>query len=125
MILRAGMASFIVGLLIAGCGGSSSQQPVGAGGALGAPIRLADCSDWENGSVDKRLAAIRELDSFAAQPVSGAQGAQQKTLDDDQAYDLFEHWCGNGFATGFKLYKLYFRASALANLQQTPTSPSK
>jgi hypothetical protein len=36
-------------------------------------------------------------------------------LEDDQACDLFEGWCENEYARGFKLYKLYARAAAFSN----------
>ena len=32
-------------------------------------------------------------------------------LDDKQAYNLFDNWCKEGFARGFKLYHLYQRAA--------------
>ena len=32
-------------------------------------------------------------------------------LDDKQAYDLFNNWCKQSFARGFKLYHLYQRAA--------------
>lgn len=39
-------------------------------------------------------------------------------LDDKQAYDLFDNYCKNDFARGFKLYKLYERAAAFAGHPQ-------
>jgi hypothetical protein len=33
-------------------------------------------------------------------------------LEDKDAYDLLSSYCGNQFAQGFKLYKLYQRAAA-------------
>ena len=37
-------------------------------------------------------------------------------LDDEKAYDLFDSYCENEFARGFKLYKLYARAAAFSGL---------
>jgi hypothetical protein len=35
-------------------------------------------------------------------------------LDDKDAYNLFDRYCANQFARGFKLYKLYERAAAFS-----------
>ncbi|MDQ3728755.1 MAG: hypothetical protein M3355_04125 [Actinomycetota bacterium] len=47
-------------------------------------------------------------------PVGGEGGATGRTLDDRQAYDLFDRACKRSFAKGFKLYKLYARAAAFS-----------
>ena len=52
----------------------------------------------------------REIKRFAGGPVGGqGHGA---VLPDDRAYTLFQHYCSYGFASQFKLYKLYTRAAA-------------
>ena len=40
------------------------------------------------------------------------------TLEDKQAYDLFQGYCAQTFARGFKLYKLYGRAAGFAGVQR-------
>ena len=44
-------------------------------------------------------------------PGTGGRGV---TLDDDEAYDLFEEACSNSIAQGFNLYKIYVRAAAFS-----------
>ena len=39
-------------------------------------------------------------------------------LDDEKAYELFNNYCKEDFARGFKLYKLYERAAAFAGQPQ-------
>jgi hypothetical protein len=98
--------------LAAGCGGSGApgSTPV-QGPDLGVPLRLADCRDWKKGDVSQRLGTVRELRDFAGGPVGQAPG-HGNVLDDKKAYELLQNYCGNFFARGFKLYKLYERAAA-------------
>jgi hypothetical protein len=65
--------------------------------------------------VRERYGTIRDLRDFAGGPAgSGSEGGSGHgaTLDDDKAYKLFENYCAEDFARGFKLYKLYTRAAA-------------
>ena len=104
-------------VLIAGCGGgSSAERQVDAGPNVGEPIRLAECSDWEQANTEQRLGTIQQLRNFASGPIVGNNASSPSgtgsVLDDKQAYDLFNRWCEQSFARGFKLYKLYERAAA-------------
>jgi hypothetical protein len=104
-------------LVIAGCGGDSSTRPqVDAGPNVGQPINLADCDDWQQANTEQRLGTIEQLRNFAGGPVVGNDASSPSgtgsVLDDKQAYDLFNRWCEQSFAQGFKLYKLYERAAA-------------
>jgi hypothetical protein len=104
----------MLALSVAACGGSSGDPPEsGAGPALAAPINLANCADWKEASVDQRLATIEQIKTFVGGPVAGTEGSGG-VLDDDRAYDLFENYCGEELARGFKLYKLYSRAAAFS-----------
>ncbi len=105
--------ALVAALLVAGCGDSDESHPPegGAGVDLGAPINLADCSDWKDASVDERLGTIREIRNFSGQEVAGSGGGVGVTLDDEKAYDLLDNYCENDFARAFKLYKLYGRAA--------------
>jgi hypothetical protein len=104
----------LVAAALAGCGGDDgSARQSQQGRELGAPINLADCRDWNAGTVEERLGTIHGIREFLGGPVPGT-GGTGRTLDDEQAYDLFEGWCRNEFARGFKLYKLYARAAAFA-----------
>lgn len=109
------LAALIAVGLFAGCGGGNDDSPRQSqqGPQLGAPINLADCRDWNRGSLDERLGTIHEIREFLGGSVPGT-GGTGAVLEDDQAYDLFEGWCENEFARGFKLYKLYSRAAAFS-----------
>jgi len=101
---------------IAGCGSGSSTQPqVDVGANVGQPINLADCDDWQQANVEQRLGTIEQLKGFAGGPIIGNNAASPSgtgsVLEDKDAYDLFNRWCGQSFARGFKLYKLYERAA--------------
>jgi hypothetical protein len=102
--------------LIAGCGGGSGNQPqIDVGPNVGQPIALADCHDWNQANTEQRLGTIQQLKDFASGPVvgnnAGSAHGTGSVLDDKQAYDLFNNYCKESFARGFKLYHLYQRAA--------------
>jgi hypothetical protein len=102
----------LVALVIAACGGSdASNTASGAGPHISAPLRLADCTDWKRADASERLGTVGQLRDFAGGP-TGSSGGHGNVLDDKKAYELFQGWCSNYFARGFKLYKLYTRAAA-------------
>jgi hypothetical protein len=108
-----------VAVLIAGCGGGSGTQPqIDVGPNVGQPIGLADCNDWNQANVEQRLGTIKQLKDFASGPVVGnnasAPHGTGSVLDDKHAYDLFNNYCKESFARGFKLYHLYQRAAGFA-----------
>ena len=109
-----GCAAFVTG-----CGGSSpnSSTPVAQGPHIDVPLRLADCSDWKRADVSQRLGTVKQLRDFAGGP-TGSPGGHGNTLEDEKAYDLLQGYCGNYFARGFKLYKLYTRAAAFSPIQR-------
>jgi hypothetical protein len=101
---------------LGGCSSSGEEPPAaGAGIGVGAPIRLADCTDWRNADVAERLGTVGQIRDFAGGPV-GSRGGRGATLPDERAYDLFQGYCENEFARAFKLYKLYTRAAAFQGL---------
>jgi hypothetical protein len=102
---------------LAGCGGGSSTQPqVNVGPNVGQPISLADCHDWNQANTEQRLGTIAQLKGFASGPVVGnnasSPAGRGSVLEDKDAYNLFNRYCAESFARGFKLYKLYERAAA-------------
>ena len=108
------LVATLLALSLAACGDSAGDAPPsGAGPALVAPINLADCTDWKQASVDQRLATIQQLKDYVGGPVAGSERSGG-ILEDDKAYDLFENYCAEEFARGFKLYKLYSRAAAFS-----------
>jgi hypothetical protein len=117
------VCALITGALIAGCGGGSSTQPqVDVGPNVGQPISLADCNDWNQANTEQRLGTIQQLKDFAGGPIVGNNASSPSgtgsVLDDKQAYELFNGWCKQEFARGFKLYKLYERAAAFSGQPQ-------
>ncbi len=107
--------AILIGAALAGCGGEGdgSSGESGQGVQLGDPVSLADCTDWNDGSVEQRFGTIAQIREFTGGPIAGTP-ASGSTLSDERAYDLFETYCENEFARGFKLYKLYGRAAAFS-----------
>jgi hypothetical protein len=116
-LLAAALLAAAAAAAAAGCGGGSTTQPqVDVGPNVGQPISLADCDDWNQANTEQRLGTIEQLKGFAAGPVIGNDASSPSgtgsVLDDKDAYNLFNGWCEQSYARGFKLYKLYERAAA-------------
>jgi hypothetical protein len=116
-------AATVVAALIVGCGGGSGTQPqVDVGPNVGQSIALADCHDWNQANVEQRLGTIQQIRDFAGGPIVGNNASSPTgsgaVLGDKQAYNLFNGWCEQSFARGFKLYKLYERAAGFAGYHQ-------
>jgi hypothetical protein len=105
-----------VGLLNPTGGGGGPN--IGVGTNVGAPINLADCTDWNQAHVEERLGTIEELEEFAGGPVVGGSPSDPSgtgaVLDAEQAYELLNRSCAAEFARGFRLYKIYVRAAAFS-----------
>jgi hypothetical protein len=100
-------------LVLNGCGGETAQGPSDeVGPVLAAPINLADCTDWNDGTPDERLGTIEQIENYVGGPASGTGTGTGVVLEDERAYDLFETACEPEYARGFRLYKLYSRAAA-------------
>jgi hypothetical protein len=107
-------AILAAGVVLAGCGEDAAPpEDFNSGQILGDELRLADCRDWEDSANADQLEAVREIREFAGGPV-GSGGGRGAVLDDEDAYELFEGWCGNDYARAFKLYKLYVRSAAFS-----------
>jgi hypothetical protein len=121
--LVTGACALCATALLAACGSGSSTQPqVDVGPNVGQPINLADCHDWNQANTEQRLGTIKQLKDFAGGPVVGnnasAPSGRGSVLDDKKAYELFNRYCAQDFARGFKLYKLYERAAAFTGQPQ-------
>jgi hypothetical protein len=104
-----------VAAAIGACSGSDSAgTSANAGAGIGAPVRSANCSDWQRAGPRERRASIAQIRDFAGGPTGQAPG-RGNTLDDDRAYRLFQNSCEHAYARGFKLYKLYTRAAAFSD----------
>jgi hypothetical protein len=106
------ITTLVLAVLLAGCGGDTAgNQSSDAGVDVGEPINLADCTDWNEASVEGRLGTVAQIKQFTGGPIAGTDETGN-VLDDQKAYDLFENVCSNTYARAFKLYKLYGRAAA-------------
>jgi hypothetical protein len=89
---------------------------VDVGPNVGQPIALADCHDWNQANVEQRIGTIHQIKDFAGGPIVGnnasSPAGRGAVLDDKDAYDLFNRWCSQSYARGFKLYHLYQRAAS-------------
>jgi len=115
---RLAVAAVAVGLLLAGCGGGGSAARATAASALsGAPVPVelgeVNCLDWRNASEGVRRDILRRMHAVAVSNSGGADG-RGPALTEKGGYNLFQTYCANEFARGFKLYKLYGRAAGLA-----------
>lgn len=116
-----GLMGIAVALLVGGCGGSegggasaSGVDVTGVGQVrAGSVASLAQCSDWNAGSEEERLATIADIRNQVNQ--TGADGPTPD-LSDAAATTLFDRACANDYALGFRLYKLYLRAASFGSL---------
>jgi hypothetical protein len=101
---------------LSGCmGGDDSQQVQGS--RIARPTQLVQCRDWVKANPRERAGTIDVLREFAGGP-TGSPAGNGRTLEDDEAFALFDRWCKQSYAEGFRLYKLYTRASAFKSLTQ-------
>lgn len=107
----------ILALGLAACGdegGDGTGETQGVGAVRGGSVApLAQCTDWNAGEEDAKMATIADIRAQVNQ--AGADGPTPD-LPDDEAYDLFESVCANDYAAGFRLYKVYIRAAGFAPL---------
>ena len=103
---------------LSACGEAASGDEAASGVGqerAGSVAALAQCSDWNAGSEEERLATIADIQAQLNQ--AGADGPTPD-LPTDEAYDLFERACANDFAAGFRLYKIYARGAAFSRLTE-------
>ena len=117
---RAAVGALAVAALTVGACGNDTPSPAdeatGVGQVrAGSVASLAQCSDWNEGTEEERLATIADIHAQLNQ--AGADGPTPD-LPDAEAYDLFERACSNDYAAGFRLYKIYARAAAFAPLAE-------
>ena len=112
---RAGMVA-LAAVLLASCG--SEPQPADEADAVGQKLvgsvaAMAQCSDWNSGSRDQRVATIHDI----RQQINLKDSAvQTPELSDEAAYEVLDNTCSKDFAGSFRLYKLYARAASFAPL---------
>jgi hypothetical protein len=91
------------------CGGG--EDAVAPDNRITRPTQLVQCRDWQEASIRERTGTLDALHEFAGGP-TGSPAGRGRTLDDDDAFKLFDNWCSRPYAKGFRLYKLYTRAAA-------------
>ena len=114
---RGGPAALLAALLLASCGGDSSEDPAAkkakpVGQVLvGSVAAMAQCKDWNAGSRPERIATIEDI----REQVNLKDGTvETPALTDNQAYRVLEGICSRPYASTFRLYKLYARADSFA-----------
>lgn len=105
-------ASALVAAGGCGSGDGDDVQPVGEV-RVGTIAPLAQCRDWLTADDEERLATIADI---RRQVNSGDLEHENAVLTDEEAAGVFDGACANEFAAGFRLYKLYYRASAFKPL---------
>lgn len=105
--MRAALVALLVATAAAvvACGGEESGDPAPVGEVRAGSVRLlADCGDWKRGSVEERMATVREI-----RP--GGTSGSESPLSDEEVYEFFERNCSRDYAETFRLYKLYSGAA--------------
>jgi hypothetical protein len=75
------------------------------------------CRDWNTANPWERAGTLELIREFAGGPAGSPSGTGQ-TLQDDEAFALFDRGCSREYARGFRLYRLYTRAAAFKSLAE-------
>jgi hypothetical protein len=111
-----GAAALCAAALIAGCG-DDSDEPASRGvrpEVAGTAAQLANCREWNAATVEQRKYTITYL---RGQLTAQSDPTERSVLTDERAYDVFQRWCKQDYASEFRLYKLYVRAQAYEPLR--------
>jgi hypothetical protein len=114
---RAVAACCVLGAIgLSGCmDGGDGQAAAVEGSRIARPTQLVQCRDWNAANPRERNGTLDLLREFAGGP-TGSPSGHGNTLEDDEAFALFDGWCSREYARGFRLYKLYTRAAAFKSL---------
>jgi len=100
----------------AGEGTTTGETTLGVGEErAGSTSALAQCSDWVDGTDEEKQATVDDLYNLVNQ--AGADGPTPD-LSDEDAFELFEKTCVQDYASTFRLYKLYLRSAAFAQIRE-------
>ncbi len=117
MRLATAFALLAVAAALMACGQEHAPEGPPTSGVgeerAGSVASLAQCSDWNEGTEEERLATITDIRAQLNQ--AGADGPTPD-LSDEDAYDLLDRACANDFAAGFRLYKIYARGAAFSGV---------
>jgi hypothetical protein len=98
---------------LAGCGGDGEDeaQPLGEV-RVGSVAQLAQCRDWNAGTEEEKLTTLGEI----KEQINLQDGpVRTPELSDEAALELLDNSCASDFADGFRLYKVYARATGFAS----------
>jgi hypothetical protein len=128
-VLRLALPLLAATACIVGCGGSKSGAnaekattvkattvPIeGVGDAIGGSVApLAQCRDWQAGSVEERFATIEDI---RGQLTPQTSPSERSGFPDQEAYDLFQRVCARPYASAFRLYKVYANRAGFQALE--------
>ncbi len=107
-------------LVLVSCGGDSDPAEQPEASALGevrvgSVAQLAQCRDWSSGTREEQLATIGDI---RAQINLQDSNVKTPELSDEVAYEVLDNTCSNDFADGFRLYKIYARATGFASFAE-------
>lgn len=116
--MRGGAAAVaLCAALAGGCSSDDSERPASKGvrpEVAGTTAGLANCREWNAATVDQRMFTLRDL---RGQLTAQSDPSDRSVLSDERAYDVFQRWCKQDYASEFRLYKLYVRAQAYEPLR--------
>ena len=112
---RAAVAA-VAATALSGCMGGADGEQV-EGSRIARPTQLVQCKDWVKANPRERNGTLDLLREFAGGP-TGSPAGRGRTLEDDEAFTLFDNWCSRPYAEDFRLYKLYTRAAAFRSLAE-------
>jgi hypothetical protein len=120
IVAAAAVAAVLAAAALPATRGGDQARPAAARPAAraavigGATLQRARCSQWRSGTLAQQRAIIRALAASVGGPSGNARGT---TLDEPQAFGLFDRACANPVARHFLLYELYIRAAAFRSLE--------
>jgi hypothetical protein len=80
----------------------------------GTTAGLANCREWNAATVEQRKFTLRDL---RGQLTAQTDPTERSVLSDKRAYEIFQRWCKQDYASELRLYKLYVRAQAYEPLR--------
>jgi len=111
---RAAALAIAAALALGACGEDGAPQETEAVGEVrvGSVAQLAQCRDWNAGTREQQLETLDEIKAAI-----NLQDAPVETpeLSDGAAIEVIDNTCAHGFADGFRLYKIYARATGFAS----------
>lgn len=93
---------------------SGTVAPVGEMTA-GSVASLVECRDWNGASQEERIATLADVRSQINLEDSGIS---TPALTDEETQEFFDGACEPAYAQGFRLYKLYARATGFITLKR-------